>query len=365
MPDENFQQSSLPESVGSLRELYRSSEARAARLRLLIEVGRDLASATRGNLKEILSLSARRAAYFSGNTSGHVTECTEEEGIPLITPGPDGRRVGTLVLKDTNTSPVNVSIEDKEALNLLAQLIAATIDRVAHDEERDQLLAALRERERRLEQVVDKLFSAQEDERRRVSAELHDSIAQTAGALFRRLEVRGMRSGGCSEDDKELAGIAQGLVREIRRMIAGLRPTSLDDLGLPSALSGLADSMRKEGFEVYLNAEDGENCSPILATALFRVAQEALTNVSKHSGGPCRINIDLISDPEKTVWQLKVQDFGKGFAQHANRTALPGEHLGIEMMRERMTAIGGTLDISETRAGGVIVTASVRNPILP
>ncbi|MBI1255623.1 MAG: histidine kinase [Hyphomonas sp.] len=347
------------ETVASLRDLYRASEARAARLRLLIEAGRDLAAAKRDNLDEILSHSARRAAHFYGFHTGAVTDATDINGIALIAPGPEGRRVGTLLLEGGALPSISGDDEDGEAFRLLAQLFAAAIERVAREEERERLLGELKERERRLELVVERLFSAQEDERRRVSGGLHDGVAQTAGALFRRLESRNASSDGATTDDAELAQIAQGLVRELRRVIAGLRPTALDDLGLAAALSGLADALRADGYEVDFNAPGQQVWPPVLATAFFRVGQEALVNIAKHAGGPCRVEIDLASDAKAGAWKLRVRDFGKGFGAARPQDAQSGEHVGIEVMQERMMAIRGVLDVSEHAGGGVVVTAAV------
>lgn len=346
----------LLDSVSSLRELYRSSEARSARLRLVIEAGRDLATATSDNLDDILRVSARQAAHFSGHVSGAITFDADAEGYALIAPGADARRVGTLVLSPRSpTSPMDA--EDEAALALLCQLIAAAIERVARDQERENLLEALRERERRLEHVVDQLFRAQEDERRRVSGELHDGVAQTASALFRRLEMRNASEPGVSHSDLELANVAQSLVRELRRVISGLRPTALDDLGLAAALSGLADSLRTEGYEVDLRMPGDKQWPPLIATAFFRVAQEALTNVRKHAGGPCRVEIDLTAEPGTGATTLRVRDFGRGFVPNTLSDD-SGQHIGIEVMAERMMALGGSLTVRAHEAGGVVVVAS-------
>jgi two-component system, NarL family, sensor kinase len=344
------------DSISSLRELYRSSEARSARLRLVIEAGRDLATATSDNLDDILGVSARQAAYFSGHVSGAITFDADAGGYALIAPGADARRVGTLVLSPRSpASPMEA--EDEATLALLCQLIAATIERVAHDRERENLLEALREREKRLEHVVDQLFRAQEDERRRVSGELHDGVAQTASALFRRLEMRNADNPGASNADLELANVAQGLVRELRRVISGLRPTALDDLGLAAALSGIAESLRTEGYEVDLRVSGERQWPPLVATALFRVAQESLTNIRKHAGGPCRVEIDLTAEPGTGATTLRVRDFGRGFAANTPSDDY-GQHIGIEVMTERMTALGGSLTVRPHEAGGVVVFAS-------
>lgn len=344
------------DSIGLLRELYRSSEARSARLRLVIEAGRDLATATSANLESVLRVSARQAAHFSGCVSGAITFDEDAQGYPLIAPGADKKRVGTLVLSPRNVA-TPMEAEDDAALALLCQLIAAAIERVAREKEREDLLQALQEREKRLEHVVDQLFRAQEDERRRVSGELHDGVAQTASALFRSLEMRNAATSSVSDADLELANVAKGLVRELRRVISGLRPTALDDLGLASALSGLADSLRAEGYDVDLKVSDQRQWPPLLATALFRIAQEAMTNIRKHAGGPCRVEINLTTDLRTGATMLQVRDFGHGLSANSSLDRT-GQHIGIEVMTERMMALGGSLTVRDHEDGGVVVLAS-------
>ncbi|MEM8772881.1 MAG: ATP-binding protein [Pseudomonadota bacterium] len=345
-----------PDTVSELRDLYRSAEARAARLRLLFDAGRDLYSAEQDALDAVLKTNARRAALFAGFQDGEIIYDAGAEGVPLIAPGPEGRRVGTLKLIG-ETDPRGVSDEeDREALDMLAQLIAATVDRKERNAERDRLLAALQEREQHLEHLVGRLFSAQEDERRYVSRELHDGVAQTATALFRRLDARLPVEGDADSEDTQLADIAKGLVRELRAVIAGLRPTALDDLGLVPAIETLADELRTDGYDVTFSKNIEGEWPQILTTAYFRIAQEALSNIRKHAGGKCKVNISLHADAARKRWRLEIRDYGKGFRTQEDRKSLKGQHVGIEMMRERMTAVGGALQV-EPQKPGVVITA--------
>ncbi len=344
------------DTVSALRDLYRASEARAARLRLLMEAGRDLAVVESTNLNSVLAQSARRAALFAGCREGEVVLDAAADGLPLVAPGPDQRCVGVLRLLREGDVETPSDPEDQGALNLLAQLMGAAIDRSAREQEREELLDLLRDRERRLEHVVGRLFSAQEEERRRVSRDLHDGVAQTATALFRRLEAAG--AAGEGSDPLALAEIAKGLVRELRRVIAGLRPTSLDDLGLVAAVSAMVDELGRDGYAVDLRADGPERWPPILETAFFRVAQEALANVRKHAGGPCPVEVTLIGDSAVGRWELVVADRGVGFSQPGvEPTATDGRHIGLEVMRERMAAIGGDLQVTSRQPRGVQVRA--------
>ncbi len=342
------------ETVSALRDQYRASEARAARLALLLEAGRDLAFADPITLPAILSHCARRAALFAGFKDGRVV-LGAGDGLPLIAPGADSRQVGTLVLERRGASGRLTDDEDRGALDLLARLMAAAIDRIERARERDELLEKLTSRERELERLVGKLFTSQEDERRRVAHDLHDGVAQTATALFRRLD--GLKSVESISEVEALAGIAHSLVGELRGVIAGLRPTVLDDLGISAAIATLADGLQQEGYEVHFRQAGPDRWPPVIETAFFRIAQEALSNIRKHAGGVCMIDVMLSGEPEHARWQLVVRDHGLGLRKPKKTNPAMGERIGLEVMRERMMVLGGKLYVTSHADGGVEVRA--------
>lgn len=344
-----------PDTVAELRELYRAAEARAGRLRLLIGVERDLAAATVDTLDAVLANKSREIALFMGCRDGRVALGPDADGIALTAPGTTRRKVGALVLAGVDGAHEIADSEDRDALAMVAQQLGEAIDRVARETEREALVATLRERERRLEYLVGRIFFAQEEERRRVSRELHDGVAQMATALFRQLEAG---------DDPAVASIARDLVRELREVIGGLRPTTLDDLGLRAAVSTLVGQLETMGYAVTFEASGPERWPPVLETGFFRVAQEALTNVRKHAHGPCAIVVRLSADAALSRFELEVRDSGRGPPPlDTSDAARPsGEHVGIEMMRERMAALGGTLTTGTSPEGGFRVCASVETP---
>lgn len=345
-----------PDTVGELRALYRSAEARAARLRLLIEAGRDLGAADAETLEATLAAAARNAALFAGHADGMVVIGDDAQGLALVAPGRNERKVGALMLASPAGDRGPLDDDDADALAMLRQLMATAIDRVQREAERDRLLGLLQERERRLEAVVARLFSAQEEERGRVSRDLHDGVAQTAGALFRQLEAE--KSGTSPQTTARLVIMAQGLVRELRAAIGNLRPTLLDDLGLAAAVASLADALSQEGFQVDLATTGPTRWPPVLETAFYRVAQEAITNIRKHAGGECRVRIEIDGEPEQGRWSLVVRDWGAGMVPGSS--SMLGERIGLAVMRERMTVLGGRLDVSEPAdGGGVEVSAAL------
>lgn len=344
-----------------MRDLYRAAEARSARMRLLTVSGQELADADPTNIAERLARSADRLAFFLGGRDAKVIEGDGGEGIAIVAPGPAREPVARFRVDGIASLDAIEDTEDREAVAMHLELLGATIDRIQRERERAALLATLREREKRLEHMVGRIFSAQEDERRRVSQELHDGVAQTATALARILEGRGQGHAEAlpaAERDR-LAGIARELVRELRAVIGGLRPTLLDDLGLQAALRALADGLEEDGYQVsFCMADDMVRLSPTVEIALFRVAQEAIANVRKHAGGPCAVAIELRIDGGRLL--LRIRDSGCGPSGRIGASAgtrPTGRHVGIDVMHERMAAIGGRLEWSAGSGGGVIVTA--------
>lgn len=349
------------ETIADLRDLYREAEGRAARMRLISASERALAEASFSTLGEILQNCADRLAFFVGSRSATVHTDAEKAGIALKAPGPDGQIVGHMEIDGLESLNAIGDPEDREAAQIQLDLMGATIDRINREQEKARLLAELQDREKSLEQLVERIFTAQEEERRRVSHELHDGVAQTATALVRILEATESGSGAkmAGSSTPMPAEIARSLVSELRRVIAGLRPTLLDDLGLIPALRSLADSLEDDGCTVTRRLEtSGKRLSPLVETALFRVAQEAASNIRKHASIPCDVVIEANFDEGSGDRVLRIIDFGNGPVS-SDREVSPasGDNVGIEVMKERMAGIGGTLVWKPGETCGVVVEA--------
>lgn len=347
------------ETIAELRELYRAAEARAARLRLLSASGRELAEAGPDNLDLVLNKCAERLAFFVGCRAAKVELPGTTLGIPVHAPGQDGATVGRLVIEGLNRVDDIPDHEDRDAFRMQLEMIGTTIERINTERERSVLLARLQDREQTLQILVDRIFTAQEEERRRVSHELHDGVAQTATALVRLLE--GAEAVNSMQHDCTVgvspANVARGLVSELRRVIAGLRPTLLDDLGLLAALHSLADGLEQAGFTVTRDfAGSAQRLSPPIETALFRVAQEAIANIHKHAGGPCEVTLAARLNSDPLVIQITDSGCGPSEATRAS-SGVAGYSVGINVMKERMTALGGTLNWRAGKTRGVTLEA--------
>ena len=233
--------------------------------------------------------------------------------------------------------------------------------------ENARLYEELARRERELRDLVGRMLVAEEEERRRVAYEVHDGLTQMVVAAHQRLQIfaedHPPGSAEAREDLEETIELVRRTVTEARRVIADLRPTTLDDFGLATAVRLQIEELRAGGYEVSYEETLGEERLPAaLETALFRVAQEALTNVRKHARTD-RVSVTLGRRPDGTHVRLEVRDWGRGFdPTRVTSRGGPGERVGLSSMRERIALLGGGLEIRSEPGGGTSVVAEVPLP---
>jgi PAS domain S-box-containing protein len=203
--------------------------------------------------------------------------------------------------------------------------------------------------------LLEHTLSAQEEERRRIARELHDEAGQLLTAL-----LVGLRT---LEDARKLTDVkAQGqrlrqitaqAIDEVGRLARGLHPTVLDDHGLGVALTRYVTEYTKShniAVDLTLNELDSNDVPPAIQITLYRILQEALTNVARHSGAKTvRIRFARLA----TVLEVAVIDDGCGF--DAKAVAVSSHRLGIQSMRERAAMLGGTLSFTSQRKGTKIL----------
>jgi PAS domain S-box-containing protein len=200
--------------------------------------------------------------------------------------------------------------------------------------------------------LVERMITAQEEERRRIARELHDEIGQSLTAL-----LVGLRSIERSPTVERAVELAQQLrettaqtLDEVGRLWQGLHPGVLDDLGLAAAVTRHAQEfarLHEIAVDVRTHGLEADGLSPVLRATVYRVLQEALTNVAQHARA--RAASVWLSREAGTV-QLRVQDDGAGF-QPGN-----GGRLGLRGMRERAALLGGSVEVeSQPRAGTTII----------
>jgi PAS domain S-box-containing protein len=244
--------------------------------------------------------------------------------------------------------------DDVQFLQVVAHVLAAAVERKRLEDERaqhDKELAA-------------RVLQAQEDERRRIARELHDETAQTLSILLTNLDLLHRHIEGEDEDMaagfRRIEALARRALDETRALSHDLRPTILDDAGLCAALEWIAAEHEREfGARVAVRAPsdlDGKLSSEV-EVALFRIAQEALTNSGKHANAKrVRVTLSL----RRNGVELLVKDNGRGFDPECTAEPTREGGLGIYGMAERAALLGGSLEIQSTPETGT--TLRVRMP---
>lgn len=232
-------------------------------------------------------------------------------------------------------------------LRHLASTFNATLDEIARDRSE-------------LHSLASQVIRAQEQERKRVARELHDDTAQVLFAQL--LRITALKNSSSEEARMTATALEQMTVEaleSVRRLALELRPPALDDLGLLAALGDLAQRFAEQ-LKVpvdYQARGPRGRLPPEVELVLYRVAQEAMTNVAKHAGAS-HVWIDLDRTAEDV--SISVRDNGRGFDQ---RRATAGEQQGLGLglfgMEERVALVGGTFKIWPMRGGGTEIYAFI------
>ncbi len=256
------------------------------------------------------------------------------------------------------------SLAESETIEILDSLTSQAGSAL----ENARLYGELAEREKRLHDLVGQLMGAQEEERRRVAYEVHDGLAQVASAAHQHLQAFSRRYPPESEksrgDLERVLKLVRKTVSDARKIIANLRPTALDDLGLAATFSLEVENLREEGYRVDYEEELGEERLPAaVEITLFRAAQEALTNVRKHARAE-QVCIELRRLGDQAY--LEVWDNGRGFdPAKATVGTGPGERVGFAGMQERVNTLGGKLEIQSQLGAGTSIKVAVPLPARP
>lgn len=234
----------------------------------------------------------------------------------------------------------------------------------------------------RLKELTHRIVEVQEDERKRVSTELHDGISQLLVSARYGLDQAMAKAGASTPARAALLksmSTIESAIAEVRRISMALRPSVLDDMGLAAAVASLGREFEDSTqIKVHTEVARLENrVTSNVQTALYRVAQEALTNIAKHSHAD---NVWITLRPGRQTVTLTIEDDGElrqdmvpgrsgARSSDRNRSQLPqgnqgtgqgmGQGMGLRNMRERMDAFQGSLDIKSSRKGGLVVEARV------
>ena len=228
------------------------------------------------------------------------------------------------------------------------------------------IMADITERKRVEEeraQLLRRLVTAQEEEQRRLSRELHDQMGQSIAALMLGLKsLDGSVHLQSSENDRlhQLQGLTNQLARDVHHLASSLRPTALDDLGLDTALSNYVEEWAersKIAVDFHSNGLLKHRLPPQVETTVYRIVQEALTNVLKHAQAR---NVSIIVANRRNRVVAIVEDNGCGFDIEAMMNKPISERrLGLLGMKERVSLVGGDLDIESTPGAGTTVRVHI------
>jgi signal transduction histidine kinase len=256
--------------------------------------------------------------------------------VPLVA---RGEAIGVVAVHDKLGADNRFSDEDLRLAEIFGARAAVAVslsERVARD-------------------TLRRVVAAQELERRRLARELHDETGQALTSIL--LGVRAIRASGTPADAEQAEADVRGLIvqalQDVRALAVELRPAVLDDFGLVAALEHLADTFQaRSGLETVIQANIDERLPAAMETVLYRVVQEALTNVVKHAGAE---HVSIVLRSRDGAVAVTIDDDGQGFATDDVR----GDSLGLLGMRERLALVGGTLEIESTPESGTTIAAEV------
>jgi PAS domain S-box-containing protein len=227
-------------------------------------------------------------------------------------------------------------------------------DRVRAEQELRESVELLRQTTRQRQLLLARLQDAQEQERQRIAEDIHDDSLQVMTALGLRLDAM---SASVTDDRQRqdlirLGETVRQCIRRLRHLLFELRPTVLDRHGLAAALHLHLEEMETEsGIRTSLESRLVEEPPEAIRTTLYRIAQEALTNIRKHSQAR---RVDILLESREGGVLVRVRDDGRGFAAPVERDPGPG-HLGLSAMRERAEMADGWCRVASLPEGGTTV----------
>jgi len=263
------------------------------------------------------------------------------------------------VMNVASPMPRRFSKRDMYLLYSIGDILGTAIEQA-------KLYQRLNEAKKRYQTLLRQMITIQEEERKRIARELHDETSQQLTALTLNLQalIEMMEMGDAKKSDikgmlKRTHNIAVQAHTEVTRLIRELRPTLLDTLGLPAAIRNLAESnLASKGIHVSTEFKGMEQrLSPETELTLFRVAQEAMCNIVRHSEAK-KVRIHLECNLNECI--LSVEDDGKGFnVSEITRIEKDGRGAGLFGVRERAAAVGGKAYIESQPGKGAKAIAKI------
>lgn len=286
---------------------------------------------TRRVVRPVVQLRTHTRAIASGNLDDPIRVIAQDE-------------VGDLA-KDAETMRQQL----KKSLNEIEQA-------------KSKLEQTVVERTQRLSELLGKVIGAQEGERQRLAREIHDEQSQVLGALLVMLDrvsrLLGAASSEVRGEIEQARDMVRHLLEETRRLIYDLRPSVLDDMGLEAAIRWCVEThLESKGIEVTIQSSlSVRRLTGIVEVALFRVAQEAVVNIERHSRAR---HAGILLEQQDSTLHMRVWDDGEGFVPGHKENAPQTSGLGLQGMEERVRLIGGNIDILSTPGEGTTIEVEV------
>ena len=254
-------------------------------------------------------------------------------------------------------APVEMCLRGYQQSNESLRALAATLDQQVRERthDLDESLEELRRADQARRLLLERLMSAQEDERRRIAGDIHDDSIQVITAAYLRVELirQALGDDPHAQTLEKLDEALRASIDRLRHMIFELRPAMLDTAGLAATIHEHLDQWTRQTGSTYtlanrLSAEP----EPLARTTLYRIAAEALANVRKHARAR-HVSVDLAH--EASGYLLRVADDGVGLG--GGRGIGPSEHFGLSMMTERASMAGGwcRVESNEPEPGTTVV----------
>lgn len=265
-----------------------------------------------------------------------------------------------LTLMDITESKLAKDELERVRGELEAKVVARTDDLARANSSLWMEVSERRQSEAARVKLLDKIVTAQEDERRRLARDLHDQLGQQLTAMRLKLDSLKRKSGQHKDWEKEVQGLLDITARldsDVDFLAWELRPIVLDDLGLAEALRNYVIQWAEhfgKAAEFHATGFDAVRLTPEVESNLYRIAQEALNNVAKHS--KCS-RVDVLLERRDHHGVLIIEDNGTGFDVELDG----GEGLGLTGMRERASLVGGSLEVESAHMKGT--TIFVRVPL--
>lgn len=346
----------LTEAAGVFREIVRADACAIYRLEdgtsaLIAGAGETSLVETQGAEIVVRAATTGQALSYPGGPA-EVCRRAAPGGAGLAVPiRTKDRTFGGIIV--ARAEPIPFEEADLTLFMTVAGHLATALENL-------RLFQVVRDKERLRGELLSRLIRAHEEERFRIARELHDQVSQSLTGLM--MSLNAIEDADPSRVHAALDAsrkVTEGTLEDVRKIIFDLRPTLLDDLGLIPAVRHYAKTMLEaQGVEVrfHVSGFGGQRVAPAVETTVFRVAQEAITNVARHARARVA-GIAVVLD--EGMVRLQVADDGVGFDAGQLRGSPDRRHLGIAGMEERVALLGGTLEIASTPGHGTTVTMIV------